>query len=368
MTTVCRLESPEYVQTSLAGAMALGLEPGRFYRNACPGTLNLLLTYEDGCRANCSYCGLARERSQVDMGQTFIRVKWPQYSLAQITGILKRQALSKPDRQFGRICVSMITHPRAADDSLAIVRKLRAATSIPISVLVSPTLIADTKAFFTLLKQAGADRVGVAVDAATPDLFAALRGKAVRGPHQWDKYWQTVEDAVRVFGRNYASIHLIVGVGETEAEMVRTIARAHECGAQAHLFSFCPEPGSALGDKEAPPLGQYRRIQLAAYLINYDIAVPEEFTFNTDGQIAGFGRPLEELLGADLAGGKPFMTSGCPDNKGCVACNRPYGNERPGPVLRNYPFVPETDDMKLVRSQIWDGLKEDCHAGQAKAV
>lgn len=352
------IESPKYVQTSLAGAMALGLEPGRFYRNAYPGSLNLLLTYSEGCRANCGYCGLARERKECD-DDTFIRVKWPAYELEHIAEILKQQAKFPMERQFGRICISMITHPRAANDCLAVVNELRRAVSLPISILTSPTLIVNPKLFFVEAKLAGADRIGVAIDAATPELFAKRRGKYVRGPHQWDKYWQTVDDAVEVFGRGSVSVHLIVGLGETEQEMTKAISKAIQRGAQAHLFSFCPEPGTLMGKVAPPPLGQYRRIQLASYLINNQLISLEQLKFNADSQIISFGKPLTELLGSSLADGSPFMTSGCPSSSGCVACNRPYGNERPGPILRNYPFIPDAKDIELIKMQIWDGVQEE---------
>lgn len=355
---ITEIESPRYVQTSLAGAMALGLERGKFYRGAYPGSLNLLLAYQEGCRANCGYCGLARERSQYE-DETFIRVKWPAYELKEITDILKRQAEENAKRQFGRICVSMVTHPKAAEDCLTIVRDLRKAVDIPISILTSPTLIVNTRSFFEEAKNAGADRVGVAIDAAKPEIFELWRGKAVRGPHQWTKYWQTVNDAVEVFGKGKVSIHLIVGLGETEEEMVQTIKEANQRGAQAHLFSFCPEPGTAMAAVEPPSLGQYRRIQLAAYMINNNLAAGHEFKFNEAGQILSYGKSLAELLGKDFAGGKPFMTSGCPNTQGCVACNRPYGNERPGPVLRNYPFTPDSDDITIINSQLWEGIQED---------
>lgn len=358
MTSVNQITSPEYVQTSLAGAMALGLEPGRFYRDAYPGSLNLLLTYPEGCKANCSYCGLARERSTVVEGQTFIRVKWPTYQLTQIAAILKHQQEQPPRHNpFGRICISMITHPRAEQDSVTVAKQLRQVTPLPISVLVSPTLIADTIHYFSRLKAAGVDRVGVAVDGATPEIFDRFRGKKVRGPHQWSKYWETVDHAVEVFGQGKVSIHLIVGLGETEQQMVAAIENAVRRGAEAHLFSFCPEPGSALARHEPPDLGQYRRIQLADYLLNHKMISADAFQYNDWGQIVDYGRPIAELLGEDLAAGVPFMTSGCPDSTGCVACNRPYGNERPGPVLRNYPVIPNCQDMALIRQQIFQGLK-----------
>ena len=83
--------------------------PRRFRREAKLTGLNLLLTYEDGCLGRCSYCGLTqgREVPSSEM-RTFIRVKWPTYSLEEI--IARTKAM---DRQFRRVCVSMITHRRA---------------------------------------------------------------------------------------------------------------------------------------------------------------------------------------------------------------------------------------------------------------
>jgi lipoyl synthase len=348
------MESPDFVQTSLAGAMALGLERGSFYRNAYPGSLNLLMTYQDGCRANCSYCGLAGKRRVGPEVPTFIRVKWPVCKLSRILEILTQppQETAAKGKNFDRICVAMITHPRAEKDCLDIVQRLGGTAGAPISVLVAPTLVQDPAAFFAALKAAGADWAGIAIDAATPEIFAATRGPAVGGPHRWETYWTVLEQAVSVFGPDHASVHFIVGLGETEQDMVEAIAKANNYGAQVHLFSFCPEPGSALSNRQPPSLGHYRRIQLAAYLLNNRHITGDVITFD-NGKITSYGRSLSELLGDDLASGRPFMTSGCPDRAGCLACNRPYGNERPGPILRNYPFLPEEHDLVAIKGEIW---------------
>ena len=73
------MRSPEYVQMSTAAAITLGLVPGRMHRTGCTHCLNLLVTYPEGCRANCSYCGLARHREedQAYADRNFIRVDWP---------------------------------------------------------------------------------------------------------------------------------------------------------------------------------------------------------------------------------------------------------------------------------------------------
>ncbi|MCX6557124.1 MAG: hypothetical protein NTW95_06795, partial [Candidatus Aminicenantes bacterium] len=52
--------------------------------------------------------------------------------------------------------------------------------------------------------------------------------------------------------------------------------------------------------------------------------------------------------------GEAFMTSGCPDQDGQVACNRPFGNERASEPMRNYPFQPGPEDIERILPQIWD--------------
>ena len=56
------MQSPEYVQTSLAAAMSLGFRPARFRRDSFLTGLNLLTTYPDGCVARCGFCGLSGNR------------------------------------------------------------------------------------------------------------------------------------------------------------------------------------------------------------------------------------------------------------------------------------------------------------------
>jgi biotin synthase len=46
------------------------------------------------------------------------------------------------------------------------------------------------------------------------------------------------------------------------------------------------------------------------------------------------------------------MTSGCPGKDKKVACNRPYGNERPSGPIRNFPFMPEPEDIEEIRMQM----------------
>ena len=333
-------ESPEYLRISLAAAITLGFRRGLFYRNARLHCLNLLLTYAEGCRGNCAYCGLSRERQGTYEAKSFIRVDWPTYPLEEI---LRR--LDREKHDLKRICVSMISNPRAISDiKLVSQRIIEAKPSIPLSLLIAPTVL--TFPDLAEFGKCGVDRVGVAIDAATEDIFCKVRGEGVKGPHRWETYWETARAALRVFGKEKVGVHLIVGLGEAEKEMVTCIQRVHSMGAKTHLFSLYPETSSSLSHLSPPPLVQYRRIQLAQYLVEKDLLAADEISFSEEGNILDFGRDrttLDEVIQA----GHPFQTSGCP------GCNRPYANSRPGPKMRNYPFPLRREDIQRVKEQIW---------------
>ena len=334
-------ESPEYVQTSLAGAMGIGLAPGQFHREAQCGCLNLLETYASGCQAACSYCGLARNRKKESPG-TFIRVKWPTYALSEIVSRVRNRR-----HPFRRVCVSMVTHRNALDDACAIIHRMREHTDLPVSGLLSPTVM-DGKGDFESIRRAGADRVGIAVDAVTPELFEKHRAGGVGGPHRWDVFMQSLEAAVNVFGVYRVGVHLIVGLGETEQQMIEFIDRTNKMKVAAHLFSFFPENGSLLEAHLQPALKHYRHIQLARYLINENIVSADSILFSPSGSVMDFGVDIEPYM----ATGTPFMTSGCPGNDGALACNRPFGNERASEPMRNYPFPPNRADIAMIRNQM----------------
>jgi len=338
-------ESPEYLRMSLSSAMALRLRGGRFYRGAKSPCVNLLMTYNEGCFANCAYCGLARERSGKYVDKSFIRVEWPVYSLDEIIESIQKYQES----EIKRVCISMITNRRGPADLVTVLRRLRPAIDIPISLLVSPTVISESD--LANFKEEGADRIGIAVDAATPELFDQIRGKAARGPHRWDTYWEEIRSAMRVFGSENVGVHFIVGIGETEREMIGVIQRVHDMGGSTHLFSFFPESGSRFADRSQPPMGQYRRVQLGRYIIDEGLGNMKDFTFDPSDRLSNFGLPEDEL-NQIIESGKPFETSGCPGEDGEVACNRPYANSAPGPDIRNYPFSPRESDIARIREQL----------------
>ncbi|MCG8642249.1 MAG: radical SAM protein [Desulfobacterales bacterium] len=338
-------ESPEYLRMSLAAAMTLGFKKGLFHRDARLYCINLLLNYNSGCAARCAYCGLSNKRDGAYEEKSFIRVTWPNYPLSDII-----ERISTRREKVKRICISMITNKRCISDTREICAKLRKSFDIPVSLLVSPTII--TRDDLVAFKAAGADKIGVAVDLATPELFEKFRGKGVNGPHKWDRYLECLEDALKIFGHRNSGTHLVTGMGETEKEMVDIIQKVQDMGGWTHLFSYFPE-GEAhqMGDHPMPDMDHYRRIQLARYLIDENISHARQFSYDDNDRIVDFGIRTQRL-DAVIDSGEPFRTSGCEGYDGEVACNRPYANSRPGPGIRNFPFPPEPGDVERIRHQM----------------
>jgi biotin synthase len=346
------MRSPEYVQMSTAAAITLGVTQGRMYRCSCTRCLNLLLTYPEGCRANCAYCGLARhreaERDYAD--RNFIRVDWPAVPMEVVVDKVASDGDTSP---FHRMCISMITHPRSDEDTVAVLKKWTSRIdpeTIPVSILSNPTTMGreDVKR----LKDLGADIFTVALDAATPELFDRTRGKGVQSPHKWDKYWEVLEDARDVFGPEKFGVHLIAGMGETEYEMLDVVQRVVDMGGHNHMFSFFPEEGSLMDHLPATPRDQWRRVQLGRYLIDYCGATIAQMTFDHAGRVTDYGMPAAELEDI-IQSGVAFRTSGCPGREAedVSACDRPYGDSPPSDIA-SYPFQPDKKDIRKIRKQL----------------
>jgi len=143
----------------------------------------------------------------------------------------------------------------------------------------------------------------------------------------------------------------MTGMGETEKEMCEAIQRVRDMGGRTHLFSFFPETGSMMSEHPIPPMAQYRKIQIARYLIDNRIGYASNFSFAESDKIKNFGlnnNKLEDIINT----GESFRTSGCEGYDGQVACNRPFANSRPGPDMKNYPFKPEEKDIARIKTQL----------------
>jgi biotin synthase len=213
--------------------------------------------------------------------------------------------------------------------TLILLRQIKSICQVPVDTSFLPRDVSQAETLF----DAGLDHLGFGLDAASECVFREVKGGS------WRRIWGLMESTSHRFPGHVAA-HLIVGLGESEREMLYTIQALHDLGIVIGLFAFTPVPGTSLADQPPPPLGSYRRIQAARWLVVHGVAQLADFTFTSDGQLQRLGRPDWWEL---LASGDAFRTSGCPD------CNRPFYNERPGGAMYNFPrpLTPEEATMAL---------------------
>ncbi|MEK7275938.1 MAG: radical SAM protein, partial [Chloroflexota bacterium] len=145
--------------------------------------------------------------------------------------------------------------------------------------------------------------------------------------------------------------HIIVGLGETDLDLVNLFYQLKSEQIAGYLFAFNPEPGTDMQNIPRAPIHRWRRIQLIKYLIENESLPRDVIEFDAEGNMLRVHAP-DLLVDVATNTGMPFMTNGCPDKQGVMACNRPYGSYRPGEEFRDYPFQPEADDLIQIRQQM----------------
>jgi biotin synthase-related radical SAM superfamily protein len=328
-----RTAYPPWLRISLGTAIVLGLAKGKL--QARPTTAYLMTYNPNKCSANCSFCPQAREsRGSASM---LSRVSWPVFR----TGIVIK-AINESFRrnETKRVCVQALNYPKVFDHIVSVVTRIQDRCEIPISVSCQPSGVSDLRK----LARAGVQRIGIPLDAAAEDIFDYVKGQRAGGPYRWKKQFRMLKEALYIFGEGNVSTHLMVGLGETEREMVRMIQECINIGVLPALFAFTPIRGTRMQDIKPPPIQKYRRIQTARFLILSKASKFESMRF-AQGHLTDFGisgNVLRRIIGD----GEAFRTSGCPD------CNRPYYNERPTGPLYNYPSKPEPEEILEIEKQI----------------
>ena len=334
-TSSCaKADLPQQIRVSAGSAIVLGLLEGKL---AAEPTTAYLMTYKTGkCTANCLFCPQARNsRSKAEL---LSRVSWPVFSTKNV---LKRIENSTEHRKIRRVCIQALNYPDVLTHLAALVTTVKQHTRVPVSVSCQPLNSENTR----LLAEAGAERIGIAIDAVTEKLFSEVKGTSAGGPYTWENQFRRLRDALEVFGKGKVSTHLIIGLGETENDAVSLIQRCVDMDVLPALFAFTPVRGTALEKKPQPLIESYRRVQLARYLIVNRCARSEDMYFDGFGCLTDYGVEKETLTYI-VETGKPFLTSGCPN------CNRPFYNEKPSGPIYNYPRSIRREELHAIKQQL----------------
>jgi biotin synthase-related radical SAM superfamily protein len=305
---------------SAGTASVLGKKTMKSY--VLPTTAYIMLG--EGCRNHCQFC--SQSSNSMAKKKLLSRVTWPAFEAEEVS---KSVATAYAKGDIKRICLQVVNSEGSWDNTLDSLKMLRAGEGKPICVSSYFKHVHQAKE----LIDAGAEKVCIALDGATPAIYE----QAKQG--NWQERWSLLtECAAALPGR--ITTHLIVGLGETEEEMIERIAQCMQRGIGVGLFSFTPIPGTPWAHRMPPSIGHYRRVQIAYQLLQKGYGV--EVIQYKDGRMIHFHVPDLQRL---LASGNAFET------KGCLDCNRPYYNESPGGVMYNYP-------RKLTAHEVEQAMQE----------
>lgn len=307
-----------YVRISIGTAGVLGLAEVKMDTN--PTTAYLMMGQR--CRMSCAFCAQAQDSYASPLALS--RITWPPFPREVVISALADAFLHG---RIHRCCLQVTVTDDSFSQTLALVQEIKSTCQVPVDASLLPHDMHQIED----LVAAGLDHLGFGLDAACQRIFGQVKGG------RWERIRGLMQATARRFPGRIAA-HLIVGLGETEREMLQTIQELHALGITVGLFAFTPVPGTRLANRPAPPLDVYRRIQAARWLIIRDSTSVKDFSFTPDGRLEHLGRSDWRRL---LSNGTAFRTSGCPD------CNRPFYNERPSGMMYNYPRPLDSGEVAI---------------------
>ena len=203
--------------------------------------------YNDGPNA-CQFCAIG---TSLKDGRTLAR-KTP----AQLAEVAEAAVRLDGVEQLVLTTGTPATPDRGAAHLAACAAAVKAAVpSLPIQVQCEPP---DDFAWFGRLKEAGADALGMHLEAVEPEVRArVMPGKAELS---LDHYLRAFAAAVEVFGRGQVSTYLIAGLGDRPASLVEMARRLVALGVYPFLVPFVPLADTPMANHPTPDADTMRSL------------------------------------------------------------------------------------------------------------
>ncbi|PKK91599.1 MAG: hypothetical protein CVV64_02695 [Candidatus Wallbacteria bacterium HGW-Wallbacteria-1] len=346
---------PDHINISAASEALLGLSRLRPRHGAT--TLYLLLG--NSCTGACAFCSMGSHGGADYLGRTGVRlsrVDWPSRSVNTLLEALERLkassdlAADNPDDGFisrpgenimpGRICIQAV---RDMKDRVLGLMSLLGKFGVPMSVSAHVQDKFDVDDYIA----AGADRVGISLDAASNLVYERIKSSGEAASDavktEFDSRMGLIANCAAAWPGKITT-HLIRGIGEGEQEFFETMATLIEWGAEVGLFAFTPLPGTPMSNSPRPDIASYRRLQLARFLMAESILARDEVVLSrgviSDLSLSENQKNIISVAIENNSLALAFRTSGCPQ------CNRPYYNEGVMEVPYNYPVQPDASSLR----------------------
>jgi len=207
--------------------------------------------YNDAATA-CRFCSIG---SSLKEGRTIAR-KTP----AQLAEVAAAAVRLDGIEQLVLTTGTPATPDRGAAHLAACAAAVKAAVpALPIQVQCEPP---DDFTWFERLKEAGADTLGMHLEAVEADVRVAVMPGKAEVPVA--RYLEAYAAAVAVFGRGQVSTYLIAGLGDRPESLVAMAETLVGLGVYPFVVPFVPIAGTPMADRPAPPAammdGLYRAV------------------------------------------------------------------------------------------------------------
>jgi radical SAM protein (TIGR04043 family) len=201
--------------------------------------LQACVRYADAAKA-CRFCAIGTSLAE---GRTV-----PRKTPAQLAEVAEAAVRLDGVEQVVLTTGTPATPDRGAAHLAACARAIKAAVpGLPVQVQCEPP---DNFAWFSLLRAAGADTLGMHLEAVEP----AVRARVMPGKAEVpvERYLEAFGAAVRAFGRGQVSTYLIAGLGDAPESVVAMADRLLGMGVYPFVVPFVPLGGTPMADCPAP--------------------------------------------------------------------------------------------------------------------
>lgn len=313
------------LRASMGTLSVLGLKKVRM---DCPLTTGYFMV-GGGCRQSCAFCtqSLAASRGKDKLS----RIRWPS---VEVELLRERKGAI---HNLSRVCFQCVDSNDTFRELGEMLRFFREEIEYRGEISASLKPLGNKK--LTQLKENGLDNICLSLDVPTPELFDDIKGgnkgrnimvqenpTDPLGSCQFKAIQAGLDGALKVFGKGNVTTHLIVGLGETDREILQCIGELKQRSIRTGLFAFMPMSGTPLAHMERPEIARYRAIQMATDMIETETISFNDLEFDIKGKITGPGEIFKE-----------YSSVKCFETRGCDECNRPYYNETPLGYMYNYP-------------------------------
>jgi radical SAM protein (TIGR04043 family) len=196
------------------------------------------IRYDDRGTA-CQFCAIGQSLE----AQRTIAYKWPHH-LAEVAEV----AVAEDGvEQFVMTTGTPNTSDRGARLLYESVNAVQEVVDLDIQVQCEPP---DDFAWFEQLHDAGADAIGMHMEAVEPAVRAEIMPGKAKVPV--DYYMEAFADAVDVFGRGNVSTYILAGLGDSKEAIVSTSRELIELGVYPFIVPFVPISGTPLQNHDPP--------------------------------------------------------------------------------------------------------------------